>query len=173
MSQKVFTGTFPSETQWMILILRSPILSFGVIVIRWENGWGGSGGYERIFLVIPYSVQDKKGCDTMGERMGRIGRIETDFFLIFHGFQTYAPQKIRSYPFVSARSAPSVLPSYHPFPNRFKPYSPTVHTPHQYLCRDFSEPSPQPDYRANVVQNGQSYYLPPSRKSHYQSDYTQ
>jgi hypothetical protein len=25
-------------------------------------------------------VHDKKGCDTMGERIGRIGRIQTDFF---------------------------------------------------------------------------------------------
>jgi hypothetical protein len=25
------------------------------------------------------SVHDKKGCDTMGERIGRIGRIQTDF----------------------------------------------------------------------------------------------
>jgi hypothetical protein len=31
--------------------------------------------------------------DTMGERMGRIGQIETDFFLIFHGFQAHAPMK--------------------------------------------------------------------------------
>jgi hypothetical protein len=29
----------------------------------------------------------------MGERIGRIGRIETDFFGIFHGFQAHAPPK--------------------------------------------------------------------------------
>jgi hypothetical protein len=46
----------------------------------------------------------------MGERIGRIGRIETDFFLLFHGFQTHAQRKN---PFQSARSAQSVLPSYH------------------------------------------------------------
>jgi hypothetical protein len=31
-------------------------------------------------IINSLSVHDKKGCDTMGERMGRIGRIETDFF---------------------------------------------------------------------------------------------
>jgi hypothetical protein len=51
------------------------------------------------YLIIFYLVHDKKECDTMGERIGRIGRIETDFFLIFYGFQAHAPQKkIRWYP---------------------------------------------------------------------------
>jgi hypothetical protein len=46
--------------------------------------------------------------DTMGERMGRIGQIETDFFLIqMHEFQA---KKSKKNPFQSARSAPSVLP---------------------------------------------------------------
>jgi hypothetical protein len=52
----------------------------------------------------------------MGERIGRIGRIRTDFFLIFHGFQAYESQKN---PFVSARSAPSVFPSYRFFQSTF------------------------------------------------------
>jgi hypothetical protein len=29
----------------------------------------------------------------MGERIGRIGRIQTDFFGFFHGFQAHAPPK--------------------------------------------------------------------------------
>jgi hypothetical protein len=29
----------------------------------------------------------------MGKRIGRIGRIQTDFFLFFHGFQAHAPTK--------------------------------------------------------------------------------
>jgi hypothetical protein len=31
-------------------------------------------------------------CDTMGERIRRIGRMDTDF-LFFHGFQAHAPKK--------------------------------------------------------------------------------
>jgi hypothetical protein len=50
----------------------------------------------------------------MGERMGRIGQIETDFFLIFlleiSAFESKNP-------FQSAESAQSVLPLYRPFPN--------------------------------------------------------
>jgi hypothetical protein len=29
-------------------------------VIRWENGWGGLGRYERIFLVKVHGFQEKK-----------------------------------------------------------------------------------------------------------------
>jgi hypothetical protein len=58
------------------------------------------------------SVHDKKGCDTMGERIGRIGRIETDFFGFFTDSKHMHPRKN---PFQSARSAQSVLPSYHTF----------------------------------------------------------
>jgi hypothetical protein len=36
--------------------------------------------------MLYFLVGDKKGCDTMGERIGRIGRIRTDFFFIFYGF---------------------------------------------------------------------------------------
>jgi hypothetical protein len=39
-----------------------------------------------INLLQNFLVHDKKECDTMGERIGRIGRIETDFLLFFHGF---------------------------------------------------------------------------------------
>jgi hypothetical protein len=46
----------------------------------------------------------------MGERIGQIGRIETDFLGFFHGFQTHVPPKN---PFQSAQSAQSVLPLYH------------------------------------------------------------
>jgi hypothetical protein len=44
----------------------------------------------------------------MGERIGRIGRIRTDFFRTMHGFQT----KIKKNPSLSAQSAQSVLPLY-------------------------------------------------------------
>jgi hypothetical protein len=55
----------------------------------------------------------------MGERIGRIGRIDTDFFYFFTDSKhAHQPKN----PFISARSAPSVLPSYHPFPN-------TIHKP--------------------------------------------
>jgi hypothetical protein len=47
--------------------------------------------------------------DTMGERIGRIGRMRTDFFLAqMHEFQA----KKSKNPCQSARSAQSVLPSY-------------------------------------------------------------
>jgi hypothetical protein len=36
-------------------------------------------------------------CDTMGERIGRIRQIRTDFFFIFYGFQAHVPKKIRLY----------------------------------------------------------------------------
>jgi hypothetical protein len=46
-----------------------------------------------------FLVHDKKGCDTMGERIGRIGRIETDFFLIFSRIpSTCTHEKIRFNP---------------------------------------------------------------------------
>jgi hypothetical protein len=52
----------------------------GAFVIQWENGLGGSGGYERIF----------------GDQNAQI-----------------SSKKIKKNPFVSARSAQSVLPLYH------------------------------------------------------------
>jgi hypothetical protein len=43
-------------------------------------------------------VHDKKGCDTMGERIGRIGRIETDFFGMRVLGIRQKIKEIRSYP---------------------------------------------------------------------------
>jgi hypothetical protein len=62
---------------------------------------------------IPAVSHLEKG-DTMGERMGRIGQIETDFL---DPNTRISSKKIKKNPFGSARSAPSVLPSYLPFPN--------------------------------------------------------
>jgi hypothetical protein len=55
-----------------------------------------------------------ENADTMGERMGRIGRIQTDF----GDLNTWIlSKKIKKNSFQSAQSAPSVLPSYRHFPN--------------------------------------------------------
>jgi hypothetical protein len=49
--------------------------------------------------VFKTAISALEGGDTMGERMGRIGRIETDFFLIFSRIpSTRTTKKIRSYP---------------------------------------------------------------------------
>jgi hypothetical protein len=65
-------------------------------------------------LRIAAAISALEKSDTMGERIGRIERIGTDFFLIFL-------LKIRAFrkknPFQSARSAQSVLPLYRHFPN--------------------------------------------------------
>jgi hypothetical protein len=48
--------------------------------------------------------------DTMGERMGRIGRIRTDFFIKMHGFQAKKSRKsVRIRPIRPIRS-PIVSP---------------------------------------------------------------
>jgi hypothetical protein len=46
----------------------------------------------------------------MGERIGRIGRIRTDFFELY---SQKSSKKSKQNPFESARSAQSVLPLYH------------------------------------------------------------
>jgi hypothetical protein len=50
----------------------------------------------------------------MGERIERIGRIETDFLIQMHEFSS---KKIKKNPFQSAQSAQSVLPLYRHFLN--------------------------------------------------------
>jgi hypothetical protein len=50
----------------------------------------------------------------MGERIGRIGRIQTDFGDLNARISS---KKIKKNPFQSAQSAQSVLPSYRHFPN--------------------------------------------------------
>jgi hypothetical protein len=69
--------------------------------------------FER-FKAFQTAVSHLEKGDTMGERIGRIGRIRTDFFSFLRISKHTHPKKN---PFVSARSAQSVLPSYHPFPN--------------------------------------------------------
>jgi hypothetical protein len=51
----------------------------------------------------------------MGERIGRIWQIETDFLNEMHEFLS---KKIKKNPFQSAESAQSVLPLYRHFPKR-------------------------------------------------------
>jgi hypothetical protein len=63
--------------------------------------------------MINPAVSHLENADTMGERMGRIGQIETDFFDFCLKSVHLDPKN----PFESARSAPSVLPSYLLFPN--------------------------------------------------------
>jgi hypothetical protein len=53
--------------------------------------------------------------DTMGERIGRIGQIETDFW---NPNTRISSTKIKKNPFQSAQSAQSVLPLYRHFPKR-------------------------------------------------------
>jgi hypothetical protein len=36
-----------------VYLIKQLAIPFWKMMIRWENGLGGSGGYERIFLVIP------------------------------------------------------------------------------------------------------------------------
>jgi hypothetical protein len=55
-----------------------------------------------------------ENADTMGERIGRIGQIETDFS---DPNARISSKKIKKNPFRSARSAQSVLPLYLHFPN--------------------------------------------------------
>jgi hypothetical protein len=43
-------------------------------------------------------ISTLEGGDTMEERIGRIGRIRTDFLIKIHGFQAKKAKKIRSYP---------------------------------------------------------------------------
>jgi hypothetical protein len=62
------------------------------------------------------AVSALESGDTMGERIGRIGRIRTDFFLDPNA--RILSKKIKKNPFQSARSAQSVLPSYLHFSNR-------------------------------------------------------
>jgi hypothetical protein len=60
------------------------------------------------------TVSHLKNGDTMGERIGRIGQIETDFL---DPNARISSKKIKKNPFGSARSAQSVLPLYLHFPN--------------------------------------------------------
>jgi hypothetical protein len=67
-------------------------------------------------FVKELAISALESGDTMGERIGRIGRIRTDFF--FCHFVGIFCRVVVSYgmtrknPFVSARSAQSVLPLY-------------------------------------------------------------
>jgi hypothetical protein len=53
-----------------------------------------------------YLIRDKKGIERMGERMGRMEQIGTDFFNFYLNFQS----KIKKNLSQPAPSAPSVLP---------------------------------------------------------------
>jgi hypothetical protein len=55
-----------------------------------------------------------ENADTMGERIGRIGQIQPDFW---DPNARISSKKIKKNPFGSAQSAPSVLPLYRHFPN--------------------------------------------------------
>jgi hypothetical protein len=56
-----------------------------------------------------------ENADTMGERIGRIRQIRTDFW---NPNAQISSKKIKKNPFQSAQSAQSVLPLYRFFPKR-------------------------------------------------------
>jgi hypothetical protein len=69
--------------------------------------FSGKLGEKGLLYATPFFCCDT--CDTMGERIGRIGRIRMDFFWIKC---SDSKKKIKKNPFVSAQSAQSVLPLY-------------------------------------------------------------